>query len=227
MERHRYRALKYTPEHSHCIASLYGPVTPPATGCIAVQTVTDRTSNFRIAATGVVLELDKTADIVKKLKLTGHPMKVFKNTAFVKNMFTSKLEVARFEGAAVRTVSGIRGQIKKAIKAPPGAYRATFEDKILMSDIVFLRAWYPVKPPKFYNPVTSLLLKDKKWAGMRTVGQLRRDYGIGIPRNSDSEYKPIVRQERHFNPLNINPKLQAALPFKSKPKMLTKRKEKT
>lgn len=167
--------------------------------------------------------MDKTADIVKKLKLTGHPMKVFKNTAFVKNMFTSKLEIARFEGAAVRTVSGIRGQIKKAIKAPPGAYRATFEDKILMSDIVFLRAWYPVKPPKFYNPVTSLLLKDKQWSGMRTVAQLRRDNGLSIPRNADSEYKPIERKERRFNTLTVNKKLSAALPFKSKPKLLKKR----
>jgi hypothetical protein len=60
--------------------------------------------------------------------------------------------------------------------------QATFEDKIMMSDIVFLRAWYPVKPPKFYNPVTSLLNQGKIWNGMRTTGQLRRDLSLTIPR---------------------------------------------
>ena len=64
--------------------------------------------------------------------------------------------MSKFEGATIKTVSGIRGEIKKAAKeGPDGTFRATFEDKILMSDIIFCRTWFPIEPEKYYNPLTS------------------------------------------------------------------------
>ena len=132
--------------------------------------------------------MDAGAKTVKKLKIVGQPFKIFKKTAFIKGMFTSPLECARFEGAKLRSVSGVRGQIKKALKdsagGGPGAFRAMFEDKLLMSDIVFLRTWVPVEPKKLYNPVTSLLCENSdEWTPMRTIAQMRLAAGASIPVN--------------------------------------------
>jgi len=85
-----------------------------------------------------MLDIDRSVKIVKKLKLTGVPYKIFKNTAFVRDMFSSALEVAKFEGANIRTVSDIKGQVKKALPKPDGVFRATFEDEVLMGGMGFL-----------------------------------------------------------------------------------------
>lgn len=224
----RCRMLKYTPEHMHCLATFWGPLAPTNTGIVAFQNLSNNQASFRITATGVVLEFNHSVHIVKKLKLVGYPYKIFKKTAFIKDMFTSALEVARFEGASIKTVSGIRGQVKKAVKTgegKEGSARCTFEDKILLSDIVFLRAWTRVDIPRFFNPVaTALQPVDEVWKGMKTVAELRREQCLPIPVNKDSLYKPIERQQRRFNVLKIPKKLQAALPFASKPKGHPKRK---
>lgn len=73
----------------------------------------------------------------------------------------------------------------------PGCFRATFEDMILMSDIVFLRSWFTVTVKKYYNPVTSHLLSDN-WQGMRTTGEIRKQLNIPIPNKKDSHYKVFI-----------------------------------
>ncbi|EIE20399.1 DUF663-domain-containing protein [Coccomyxa subellipsoidea C-169] len=326
----RHRMLKYSPEHMHCLANIYGAMAPPNTGVLAVQSTAANQRGWRISATGVVLGLDAAPAVVKKLKLVGTPFKIARHTAFVSGMFNSQLEAAKFEGATVRTVSGIRGTIKKALRpgvhgGKDGSFRATFEDKPLLSDIVFLRAWIAVELPRFYNPVTNLLapppavLRAPKpgkaeqaareeaeaagpqplplppppplpvpstigddadfvasttssgarpgfvfqagplgvgyyregssasdggtlatanagadppavppgWVGMRTVAALRREAGVGPPREKDSLYRPIERPPRRFNPLKVPKSLQAALPYKSKPKVPGARRRQT
>ncbi|KAK0179967.1 hypothetical protein PV327_005659 [Microctonus hyperodae] len=220
------RMLKYTPEHIACMSHFWGPITPQGTGVLAIQDVATRIPGFRIAATGSIVELDKSTQIVKKLKLIGEPFKIFKKTAFIKGMFNSALEVAKFEGAKLKTVSGIRGQIKKAVSNPerfaPGCFRATFEDKIQFSDIVFCRTWYRVDVPKFYNPVNSLLLpvqQKNQWRGMKTTGELKRENNIKALPDKDSLYLPINRKEKTFERLKISRDLQRELPYRAKPKL--------
>lgn len=209
--RTRNRMLKYTPEHMHCFATVYAPLIAPNTGFVCFNSFSPSNAGFRIAATGTVLSVDESTEIVKKLKLTGAPYKIFKNTAFIKDMFNSSLEIAKFEGASIKTVSGVRGQIKRAMSKPKGHFRATFEDKILLSDIVFLRAWYPIKPHRFYNPATNLI----GWQPMRLTGEVRRDEGVTAPQLKNSQYRKIERETRHFNPLRVPRALAAELPYKS------------
>ena len=280
----RYRMIKYTPEHMHCLATVFGPMAPLNTGLVAFQNLDSGQASWRISATGTILDFDHSSKIMKKLKVVGTPLKINRNTAFIEGMFNSNLEVAKFEGATIKTVSGIRGTIKKAVKVQgkQGVARCTFEDKILYKDIVFTRTWVSVNVPRLYNPVTNLLRtssqataasskeggsasgafipcssfegykkdyvfktgeqglgyyldhegehvesESKNVPLMRTVAQLRRERNLGAPVNRDSLYKTIERPKRVFNPLQIPKKLQAALPYKSKPKIEQPKKRKS
>ena len=55
---------------------------------------------------------------------------------------------------------------------------------------------------------------------MRLTGQVRREEGLKTPLNVNSTYKTIERPARRFNPLKVPKKLQATLPYASKPKLM-------
>ena len=223
---HRLRLIKYTPKFTNCIAICYGPQVPINVSVVALQNNLEETKddNFRICGTGDVIEVNQSFEIVKKLKLIGDPEEIYKKTANIKNMFNSNLEVARYIGAKIQTVSGIRGIIKKQLNTKPeGRFRATFEDKILKSDVVFLKTWAPVELNKFYNPIIEYSGKSQKM--LRTISQLRKDYGIKLENNIDSEYRDIEREERVFPNLVISKNLEKNLPFKKKNKNINDTKQ--
>lgn len=62
---------------------------------------------------------------------------------------------------------------------------------------------------------------------MRLTGQIRRDEGVNNDLDPNSAYRKIERSTRRFNTLKIPRKLQAELPYASKPKVLSAQRKQT
>ncbi|KAL7632419.1 UNVERIFIED_CONTAM: hypothetical protein RMT77_017273 [Armadillidium vulgare] len=225
----RLRSLKYARKYMHVEAIFWGPVTEMSSGFVAIQDINVKSSTFSIAANGVVLEVDQSTKLEKKLKLIGYPEKIYQKTAFIKDMFHSEIEVSRFDGVKIQTQSKIRGAIKKA-DGLEGNFRATFEDTIKMSDTVILTTWVEVEVPKFCSIVKNLLLprgQKSSWNGMKTNAQVKREQNIKNLPNPDSLYTEIKERREYVHlPLRIPKKLQAQLPYADKPKNIPHTKKK-
>ncbi|KAI3997684.1 hypothetical protein MKX01_040657 [Papaver californicum] len=66
---------------------------------------------------GVILEFTQAvAEIVKKHKQVGTPLKIFKKTALTEDMFALDHEIDWFEGASIQTAKGVQGNTRRAAK---------------------------------------------------------------------------------------------------------------
>ena len=62
---------------------------------------------------------------------------------------------------------------------------------------------------------------------MRLTGQVRYEQGLKTPLDVNSTYRPVERPPRRFNPLKVPKKLQAALPYGTKPKIMKPQRRET
>ena len=202
------KMLKYTPEHMHCQCVFWGYRVPAGSGLVAFQDV--RARDFRICLTGVVQETAPEPKLYKKLKLVGYAREVLKRTAFIEQLFTSRLEAAAFVGAGVRTVSGIRGLVKKP-EGSDGLVRCAFEDKIRKNDTVFLKTYVRCRVDQFYSPWDNHCGGD--FLQIRQMNEIRHERGIPVEFNADSLY--VAEKRPVFVPqeLVVAPSLVRQLPF--------------
>ncbi|KAI3878039.1 hypothetical protein MKW92_027550 [Papaver armeniacum] len=152
----RLHQIHHIPNHTDCLAMFWGPLVPQDTGIVAVHNLAGNKVGFRISAMGFILGFTEAAEIVakivKKRNQVKTPLRIFKKTALIKDVFTSDLEIDWFEGAAIQTASGVRGNFKKGAKKKPvseltrkgdqpreGTASWSFQHQNSLSNKVFMR----------------------------------------------------------------------------------------
>ena len=59
----RMRFLKYTPQHDFCYTIFYGNFNLQNSGCVFFQTIRNDLKKFRIAGSGLILEMNKSFQV--------------------------------------------------------------------------------------------------------------------------------------------------------------------
>jgi pre-rRNA-processing protein TSR1 len=133
-------------------ASVYGPVT--YTPCpVIVFRERDDVKQREIVAVGSILNADADRIVVKRIVLTGYPVRVHKRHATVKYMFNNPDDVRWFKPAGLYTKHGLNGNIIES-SGEHGTMKCLFNAPIKQHDTVCLPLYKRIYP-KYENFIPS------------------------------------------------------------------------
>ena len=107
----------------------------------------------QLIATGATLGFDTRRVIVKRILLTGYPLKIHKRKSVIRFMFYDPKDITYFQPIELFTKNGLRGHIRESV-GTHGNMKCIFSDRIQHSDVVCLPLYkrvYPVFDPTVWN----------------------------------------------------------------------------
>jgi pre-rRNA-processing protein TSR1 len=147
-DKHKFE--RYRPDEGFYAASWFGPVTYSPCPVLAFR----KTPNGRLesVAHGSLMSADADRIIVKRIILTGYPVKVRKRHAVVKYMFNNPEDVMWFKPAGLHTKHGLIGNIEESV-GDHGTMKCLFHAPIKQHDTVCLPLYKRIYPK--YAPTSS------------------------------------------------------------------------
>ncbi|KAK9814203.1 hypothetical protein WJX72_002201 [[Myrmecia] bisecta] len=127
----------------HCMATIFAPISYPPLPLLAFKRQED--GSLRLAATGSLRSCDPDRVTLKKLVLSGYPVKVQKKKAVVRWMFHNPEDVRWFRPLNLWTKYGRRGRIKEPM-GTHGAMKCIFDGVIQQRDAVCVSLYKRVFP---------------------------------------------------------------------------------
>lgn len=100
---------------------------------------------LQLVASGSLFSVDPDRITLKKVILTGNPLRVRKRTAVIRHMFYEPQDTKWFKPAELVTMHGLRGHIKESV-GTHGLFKAIFSAPIKQNDMVMLILYKRVFP---------------------------------------------------------------------------------
>lgn len=134
---------RFLPQSGWAVASVYGPVTfQPASVLVFRE---NALVPHELVASGTLMNVNPDRVVLKRVVITGTPVKVKKRKAVVRYMFHSPEDIRWFKPVELSTKHGMTGHIKESL-GTHGDFKAVFNKPIKQHDTVCLYLYKRVYP---------------------------------------------------------------------------------
>jgi len=136
---------KHLEEDKYYIASAYAQLTYPNTPVLFFKPINGMLS---LAIHGKVLEPDFKQVMLKKIILTGYPVKIKKKRVVARYMFFNPEDINYFKPVQLHTKHGLRGHISESL-GTHGYMKCVFNNSLKQNDTICMNLYKRVFPKWF------------------------------------------------------------------------------
>ncbi|XP_018570304.1 pre-rRNA-processing protein TSR1 homolog [Anoplophora glabripennis] len=144
-QKHKFERF-FQPD-STVVATFYGRIQFPPAPVLCFKEVNNE---LVLVATGSLLSCNPDRLVIKRLVLSGHPLKINKRSAVIRFMFFNREDIMYFKPCKLRTKMGRTGHIKEPL-GTHGHMKCVFDGQLTSQDTVLLNLYKRVFPKWTYE----------------------------------------------------------------------------
>ncbi|KAK5645758.1 hypothetical protein RI129_004222 [Pyrocoelia pectoralis] len=138
----KYKYERYFQPNSTVVASFYAPIQFPPAPTLCFKEVDNK---LVLVAHGNLLSSNPDRLVIKRIVLSGHPLKINKRSAVVRFMFFNREDILYFRPIKLRTKYGRIGHIKEAL-GTHGHMKCVFDGQLKSMDTVVMNLYKRIFP---------------------------------------------------------------------------------
>ncbi|XP_030570385.1 pre-rRNA-processing protein TSR1 homolog [Drosophila novamexicana] len=166
-DKHKFERF-FRPYETVC-ATFYAPIQFPPAAVLAFKVNPD--STLALVARGRLLSCNPDRIVLKRVVLSGHPMRINRKSATIRYMFFYKEDVEYFKPVKLRTKCGRMGHIKESL-GTHGHMKCYFDGQLRSYDTAFMYLYKRVFPKWNYE---ECLVRSAEHTRQESAAEARRN----------------------------------------------------